>query len=66
MRKDDIVRRIVPTVALTHVQAAEALTAVFDEMHSALTQGNTVIFRRFGSFQVRHKRARRGRNPTTG
>ena len=66
MRKDDIVRRIAATVELTHVKAEEALTAVFDEVQSALKQGNTVIFRRFGSFQVRHKRARRGRNPKTG
>jgi len=66
MRKDDIVRRIAETAALTHVKAEEALNAVFDEIKSALQQGNAVILRRFGSFKVRHKRARIGRNPKTG
>jgi DNA-binding protein HU-beta len=66
MTKADIVRHMAATADLTQVQAAEALTAVFDALQSALQQGNTVMLRRFGSFQVRHKGARSGRNPKTG
>lgn len=66
MRKDDIVRRIAETAELTYAKAEEALNAVCDEIKSALQQDNAVIFRRFGSFKVGHKRAHIGRNPKTG
>ena len=66
MRKADIVRRIAEATELTQVKAEEVVDAVFDEIKNALQQGDSVILRRFGSFEVRHKRARIGRNPQTG
>jgi nucleoid DNA-binding protein len=66
MRKADIVRRIAEATDLTQVKAEEAVDAIFEEIKSALHQGDSVILRRFGSFQVRDKRARVGRNPKTG
>ena len=66
MRKAELVRRIAEETALTHVKAEEAVDAVVDEIKSALQQGDAVILRRFGSFQVRDKRGRVGRNPKTG
>jgi nucleoid DNA-binding protein len=66
MRKADMVRRIAEATELTHKKAEEVVEAVFDKMKSALQQGDSVIVRRFGSFTVRRKRARRGRNPKTG
>ena len=66
MRKADIVRRIADATDLTQVQAEEGVDAIFDPMKSALQQGDSVILRRFGTFQVRAKRARPGRNPKTG
>jgi nucleoid DNA-binding protein len=62
MRKADIVRRIAEATELTQVKAEEVVDAVFDEIKNALQQGDSVILRRFGSFEVRHKRARIGRN----
>ena len=38
----------------------------FHEIKSAFQQGDAMTLRRFGSFQVRAKRARIGRNPKTG
>ncbi len=66
MRKADIVRRIAKATDLTQAQGEEAVNAIFDEIKSALQQGDAVILRRFGSLQVRDKRARIGRNPKTG
>lgn len=51
---------------MTQVKAEDAVDAIFDEIKSALQQGDSVILRRFGTFRVRDKRPRMGRNPKTG
>jgi DNA-binding protein HU-beta len=66
MRKADIVRRVAEATDLTQVQAEDVVNAIIDTMKSALQQGDSVIVRRFGTFAVRDKRARMGRNPQTG
>jgi integration host factor subunit alpha len=66
MRKADIGRRIADATDLTQVQVEEVVDAIFDEIRSALQQGDSVILRRVGTFDVRHKRARMGRHPKTG
>jgi nucleoid DNA-binding protein len=40
--------------------------AILATLKEALQQGEPVILRRFGTWQVRAKRARQGRNPRTG
>jgi integration host factor subunit alpha len=50
---------------LTQVQAEDVADAIF-AIKSALQQGDSVILRRFGTFDVRAKRARMGRNPKMG
>ena len=42
------------------------VNTMFDSMTSALVHGDRVEIRGFGSFSVRHRRAREGRNPKTG
>ena len=66
MRKAEIVHRIAQETGLTKVKAEETVDAVFDEIKNALAQGDSVILRRFGSFQIRAKGPRTGRNPKTG
>ena len=39
---------------------------VFDEIIEAMSNGNRVESRGFGSFSVKQREARRGRNPRTG
>ena len=39
---------------------------VFDEIIDAMSNGNRVELRGFGSFSVKQREARRGRNPRTG
>src|SRR5438105_15521520 len=66
MRKVEIVNRIAEETGLTKVKAEEAVDAILEQVKEVLQQGESVILRRFGSFQVRGKRARPGRNPKTG
>ena len=46
--------------------ADKAVRAIFGEITKALTEGETVVFRKFGSFRTNHKNARMGRNPKNG
>jgi len=66
MRKSEIVNRIAEETGLTKVKAEEAVDAILEQVKAELRRGEPVILRRFGSFEVRHKRARVGRNPKTG
>ena len=42
------------------------VNTLFDSMSAALEKGERIEIRGFGSFSVRHKSARQGRNPKTG
>jgi len=66
MRKADIARRVAEAMGLTQVKADDVVDAILDEIKVALQRGDTVTLRRFGSFGVRDKGARMGRNPKTG
>ena len=66
MRKAEIVQRIAEETECTNVQADKAVEAILATIKEALQQGESVILRRFGTFHVRAKRARVGRNPRTG
>ena len=66
MRKVEIVQRIAQEMACTTAQAEEAVEAILATIKEELRQGESVILRRFGTFEVRAKRARVGRNPRTG
>ena len=53
-------------VGLSRNESAELLKAVLSKMSSALSRGETVKISSFGSFSVRQKGQRIGRNPKTG
>jgi nucleoid DNA-binding protein len=66
MRKAEIVQRIAQGLACTTAQAEAAVEAILSTIKASLRQGEPVIVRCFGTWQVRDKRARVGRNPKTG
>ena len=66
MTKSDIVSLVIEDTGLSNVKAEEAVDAIIDAVRESLARGETVILRRFGSFSVREKNARVGRNPKTG
>ena len=66
MRKAEMVQRVAEALGGPNVQAEAAVEAILATITEALRQGEPVILRRFGTWQVRAKRARVGRNPKTG
>ena len=53
-------------VGLSRNESADLVEAVLNEISSALTRGDMVKISSFGSFFVRQKGRRIGRNPKTG
>lgn len=53
-------------VGLSRNESADLVEAVLEEMASALSDGETVKISSFGSFSIRQKSQRIGRNPKTG
>ncbi len=53
-------------VGLSRNESADLLETVLDEIATALAQGESVKISSFGSFSVRSKGQRVGRNPKTG
>jgi integration host factor subunit alpha len=51
---------------LSRAEARKILDTAFDEISQALIRGEQVKLRSFGTFNVREKRGRVGRNPKTG
>ena len=66
MNKSDLVAAIASGSGLTKADAARALSATTNAISSALASGDTVAITGFGSFLVRQRAARTGRNPQTG
>ncbi len=66
MTKIDIINLVAEDTGLSKVKAEEAVETIIESVKTTLERGEPVILRRFGSFQVRAKNARMGRNPKTG
>lgn len=65
MTKADLAS-LVAERGLTKKQAMDAVETAFEIIKDALKRGEKVQLVGFGAFQVRAKRARKGRNPQTG
>lgn len=66
MTKADLVERVAASADLPKKQADEVVQIVLDSVIEALRSGEKVELRGFGSFRVRQRDARIGRNPKTG
>jgi DNA-binding protein HU-beta len=66
MTKSDLIQRIAESTQRTKKEAEEAVDAVLSGIADALSHGQKVDLRGFGSFQVTEKGERQGRNPRTG
>ena len=66
MTKADLVDMVAKKVNLTNKAAKEAVQAVFKAVEDALKKGDKVVVTGFGTFMVRSRAARTGRNPQTG
>ena len=66
MTKADLVDRIFEKIGLSKKEAQEIIEMLFDTMKQTFVEGESVKISGFGTFNVRNKVARRGRNPKTG
>ncbi len=66
VNKGDLVDLVAERTGFTKKDSGKALDAVFSAISSALAKGDKVSLVGFGSFEVRARRARQGRNPQTG
>jgi integration host factor subunit beta len=67
MTKSDLIERV--SVRVPHISKKDTETVVntiFDSMTESLMHGDRIEIRGFGSFQVKIREAREGRNPKTG
>lgn len=67
MTKSGLIEAVVAQMPHLSQRDAEVIVnTMFDQMTEALVCGDRIEIRGFGSFSVRHRRARTGRNPKTG
>ncbi|HEY1736067.1 MAG TPA: integration host factor subunit alpha [Methylovirgula sp.] len=62
----DLAEAVYQQVGLSRKESAALVEMVLDEVMDRLVAGEAVKLSSFGSFLVRHKRKRLGRNPKTG
>ena len=66
MTKPELVNKIAEKSNITQKQAAAALTALTGTITEALKAGEKVAIPSMGTFEVKDRAARQGRNPATG
>ncbi len=66
MTKADLVEDVAKAAELTKKDAERLVEIVFESIIETLNKGEKIELRGFGSFRVRERGARRGRNPKTG
>ena len=66
MNKAELTDAVAAKTDLTKADASRAIDATIDAISGALSSGDSVALVGFGTFSVRHRAARQGRNPQTG
>ena len=66
MTKADLVEEVIRTSNLSKKHAEIIVNTVFHSIIAALQRDDKIELRGFGSFRVRRRRSRQGRNPKTG
>uniref|UniRef100_A0A7C3MNT0 HU family DNA-binding protein n=1 Tax=Dictyoglomus thermophilum TaxID=14 RepID=A0A7C3MNT0_DICTH len=65
MKKADFIAKVAEKAKITKKEATKVVNAVLETITEALSKGDTVQFVGFGTFSVRKRAAREGRNPRT-
>lgn len=66
MNKAELIDAIAEAADISKASAARALDGALDSITQSLKKGDTVTLVGFGTFSVRERAARAGRNPQTG
>jgi DNA-binding protein HU-beta len=66
MNKQELIENIAASADITKAAAGRALDSMIDSITGSLKNGDSVVLVGFGTFSVRDRAARMGRNPQTG
>jgi DNA-binding protein HU-beta len=66
MNKTELVGKVAESADVSKATAARCVDTVFDAICAALVRGDSVTMVGFGTFSVKDRAARSGRNPRTG
>lgn len=66
VNKQELIENIAVSADITKAAAGRALDSVIDSITDSLRGGDPVVLVGFGTFSVRQRAARTGRNPQTG
>jgi DNA-binding protein HU-beta len=66
MNKTELIDAIAEKADMSKADAGKALTALIDTVSTTLAKGDSVTLVGFGTFDVKQRAARTGRNPQTG
>jgi len=66
MTKNELIEKVAKKANLTKRASADAVNATFNLIRDGLVRGEKVVITGFGTFLIRSRAARRGRNPQTG
>jgi DNA-binding protein HU-beta len=66
VNKQELIENIAVSADITKAAAGRALDSVIDSITDSLKGGDSVVLVGFGTFSVRQRAARTGRNPQTG
>ncbi|MGH7767131.1 MAG: HU family DNA-binding protein [Candidatus Binatia bacterium] len=66
MTKGDLVNAVAKAAGLNKTTAGDAVDAIFENLARAIRKERRLQVPGFGTFTVRSRKARKGRNPQTG
>lgn len=66
MRKPELAAAIAEKADLTKEKASEVINVITEQIGKALSEGESVSLIGFGTFEVRDRKERQGKNPQTG
>ncbi|MGI6096772.1 MAG: HU family DNA-binding protein [Dethiobacteria bacterium] len=66
MNKSELISSVAEKTGLTKKDTEKVVNAVFESINESLSRGDKVQLIGFGTFDVRQRGAREGRNPATG
>lgn len=66
MRKPELAAAIAEKAELSKDKAGEVLNVILDQIASACAKGDAVTLVGFGTFQLKERSERQGKNPKTG
>jgi DNA-binding protein HU-beta len=66
MNRAELIELIANKAELTKIVATRALDALLDGVTASLSEGGPVVLVNFGTFVIKQRAAREGRNPQTG